>query len=537
MSSVTARALLGLFTGSALCGAAHAERAEFGAGIDLQQVVESQLSGVGGDNVTYTEITGSGSARINNRRIVATANLSLSYRLNERGELSKSLTRNGVMRMNADVIDEWLTMQTGAVITRSRIDPSGAAPQFNTGNPQNLAQTYSAYIQPDISHKFGDLGLAASYRYAYTKNSNHLAGQTGPSIGPLTNSFDSSKAQQGSMSLGMEQSDLPFSWSLSSLYRHENTSNLASHLRDFSVIGEVKVPVAETIALVASSGYQSTRSSEREALIDPTTGLPVVGNDGGFVVDPASPRLLTYDMAGFIGDAGIIWKPSQRTRIEARAGYRYGGLSVTGLVEMKPSPRSGLTIIVTDQFQSFGLGVSSGLAGTPPNLNLGSLDPGSSYQNCLFGVSAGSGRCIGGSLGQASASNYRERAATIIFNRTLREWSVSTAIGYTRRNYVDTPGTPGSLIGVVDQSIFGNLTLSGKLTRLSGVAFSFSGNLFKNGQVGASDVVSGSFTSSYRRSLGRNIGAQASVSVDASKQDGVTADVSGRAQLGLQYQF
>ena len=94
-----------------------------------------------------------------------------------------------------------------------------------------------------------------------------------------------------------------------------------------------------------------------------------------------------------------------------------------------------------------------------------------------------------------------------------------------------------TLSGVVDQSFFGNVALGTRLTRTSGVSFSFSGNLFKNGQVGASDVIAGSFNSNYYRSIGRSIQLNANLAVDASKQDGTTADISGRARLGLQYKF
>jgi uncharacterized protein (PEP-CTERM system associated) len=536
MSSSASRVMLGLLAGSTLCGAAHADRPEFGAFLDVQQLGEMQLSGAGSDDVTYTEVSGGATGRINNRRIVASASYRLSYRIPEVGDISKSVSQDGVMRLQANVIDEWLTVNTGAIVTRSRVAAGGSAPQFDSANPKNLTQTYSAFLQPSLVHRFGDLGVSASYRYAYTQNES---GQTGGVITGLpTDRFSNSKAQQGELSFGMDNSSLPFDWSISSQYRRENTSNLAQHFRALSTTAEVKVPVTDFVALVGSGGYEQTRTSQRRALVDPLTGLPVLGKGGRFVVDPASPRLLTYDMDGLIGDAGIIWKPSRRTRLEARAGYRYGGLSVTGLIEMHPSEQSGVTVIVTDRIESFGQGVSGGLADAPANLDLGqTLDPASSYQNCLFGKSPGTGRCIGGALGQASASTYHERAATVIFNRRMRKWSVATSLGYTRRTYIDDPGTLFSLDGVVDQSFFGDVSLTGQLTRNSGVSFSFSGNLFKNGQAGASDVLSGSFSSNYYRTFGRGIRAQASLAIESSKQDGVTADVSGRAQLGVQYQF
>jgi len=535
MSSATSRALVGLFAGAAVCGTAHADRPRIGAFLDLQQIAEAQLHGQGSDDVTYTEVGGNLFAQISNRRIVATGTYRLSYRIPEMGELDKSVSQDGVMRLQANVIDEWLTMEAGGIVTRSRVDPSGAAPQFNIGNPKNLTQTYSAFLQPSIAHRIGGVAVALSYRYAYTKNESS---QGTFSTGPTTNRFDSSKSQLASLSLGMDPGDLPFGWKLSSDYRHENTTNLAQHFRAINAIGEIKIPLAGApVALVASAGYERTRTSEREALIDPLTGLPVLGKGGRFVVDPASPRVLTYDMEGLIADAGIIWRPSRRTRLEARAGRRYGGLSATALVEMRPSERTGLTFVLSDRIESFGQGVSGGLAGLSPSIDLSQIDPSSSYQDCLFGRVGGSGSCIGGALGQASASVYRERAANIVFTRGMREWTFGGSVGYSRRTYFDDPNSLVSLAGVVDQSIFGNLSVNRRLSRVSGVSFSFAGNLFKNGQLGASDVLSGSVTTNYYRTFGRGIQMQATVAMDASKQDGITADVSGRAQLGLQYRF
>ena len=537
MSRATSRILMGLFAGGAACGAAHADRPKIGAFMDLQQVATTALSGEGVDDVTYTEVSGSVAAEISNRRIVASGTYRLSYRIPEYGDSDKNFTQDGVMRLQAKVIDEWLAVDAGAIATRSRVDPSGAAPTTNVGNPKNLTQTYSFFFQPALAHRIGDLSLQSNYRYAYTENNNSQI-DTG-STGPLTDRFDSSVAQEASLALGMAQSALPFDWKLSAEYRHENTTSLAQHFRAFSTIGEVKLPLGMSrVALVASGGYEQTKTSQRKALLDPVTQLPVLGKGGKFVVDPASPRILTYDMSGLIGDAGIIWRPSQRTRLEARAGYRYGGLSLTGLLEMRPDPRTGLTVIVTDRIGTFGQGVSGGLASSGPDINLGrTADPTNSYQNCLFGRATGTGQCIAGSLGQASANSYRERAVNLIFSRQFRHWDVASTLGYSRRTYIDDPTSPVSLEGVVDQSFFSSLSLGRGLTRTSRVSFSFSGNYFMNGQVGASDVMSGSFTTSYNRSFGRGIQLQASMAVDGTKQESMTADVSGRAQLGLQYKF
>jgi len=538
MSRRASRTMLGLVTGASLCGVAHADRPEFGAFMELKQLVDVQLHGDGfdrDDDVTYTELSGQLTARIRNRRVVASGTYRLIYRIPETGDVNNSISHDGVMRLQANLINDWLTMETGAIITRSRIDPSGAAPQLNSANLNNLTQTYSVFVEPTLSHRFGDVTVAGRYRYAYTQNESH---RTTVPIGPVTNRFDSSHFQQANLSLGMVRTALPFDWNISSEYRHENTTNLAQHYRSINVLAEVKVPVLPTVALVTSGGYERTRTSERDPLIDPVTGLPVLDRNGRFVVDPASPRFLTYDVDGLIADGGVIWKPSRRTRLEARAGYRFGGLSVTGLLEMKPSEKSGLTFIVTDRIDSFAQSVSTGLASSPADLDLGqSLDPGNPFQNCLFGKAAGSGRCIGGALGLASANIYRERAASVIFKHRVRRWTLLSSLGYSHRRYIDRPGTQFSLLGVVDEIYFGDMKITGQLSQRSGVTFSFAGNLFKNGQVGASDVTSGSIGTDYYRTFGRGIRAQAGFAVEATKQDGITADVSGRAQLGVQYQF
>src|SRR5436190_16449933 len=130
MRRAAAHALAGLFSGSALCGVAHAERPQIGAFFDIQQVAESQLKGAGEDLVTYTEVSGSLAAQIRNRRIVASASYRLSYRIPEVGKVSKNVNQDGVMRLQANVIEDWLAADAGAIITRSRVDPSGAAQQF-----------------------------------------------------------------------------------------------------------------------------------------------------------------------------------------------------------------------------------------------------------------------------------------------------------------------------------------------------------------------------------------------------------------------
>lgn len=534
MSKGAAQALLTLLAGGGLCGTAHADRPEFGVALNAEQIADIQIAGPG-DSVTYTEVSGGGTAQIKNRRVVLSSAYRVSYRIPEHGDLERSFNQDGVLRLQSNLIDQWLTADAGLIVTRSRVDAGGAAPQANSANARNLTQTYSAFVQPSLSHRFGDVTVGASARYAYTKNQGK---SIGPNTNPFSDRFDASTNIQMIGSVGIKRGTLPFDWEGTVEHNRENSNSLDKHVRSWRAVGQITRPVGATVALVASGGYEKTEVSEKSPLVDPLTGVPLKDTNGNFVVDPASPRFLTYDMSGMIADAGVIWKPSRRSRFEIRAGYRYGGLTVTGLLEMKPNPRTGLTVIISDRVDSFGSNISAGLAGSPADLDLNqSVDPDTSFQNCLFGKTAGTGSCIGGALGQSSPSSYRERAVNLIFSRGLRRWNIGASAGYARRTYLDTPGTLFSLDGVVDQSFFGDLTLSGRISRTAGLSFSFRGNLFKNGQIGSPDVISGSFDTNFYRTFGRGIRMQARFGVDASKPDGMTADVSGRAQLGLQYAF
>ncbi len=97
-----------------------------------------------------------------------------------------------------------------------------------------------------------------------------------------TDRFQSSFSNKIDASIGMSRSRLPFDWSIASQYQMENSTQLARHYRVFNMIGEVTVPVARTIAIVTSGGYEKTKTSERSALVD-ATGNPVTDSKGRFI--------------------------------------------------------------------------------------------------------------------------------------------------------------------------------------------------------------------------------------------------------------
>ena len=533
MSGLAARMLCGFgVVGAGLCSPAEAQRLELVPFADIRQVGQASLNGGNSDDVTYTEVSTGIAARTNTRRIVASLGYRFSYRVSEAGPSNNQTQHNGEGRFQMEVLKDILSLDAGVLATQSRVDAGGASPQFSSASNSNLTQTYAVYIQPTTRHRIGELNLLGSYRFGYVTNE----GSSGNPVGPPTDRFNSSRNQLGSVQMGMGIGALPFEWALSGQYQLEDASQLDQRFRSFSTALDIKQPIAGAFALAASVGYDNNRQMSRDAMLDPLTGIPVTDDKGRFITDKSQPRKLIYEQDGFVADAGVIWRPSQHTRVEARMGRRYGSLTYSGLIEMRPGDRSTINVIVSDRLNSFGRSVTGGLASAPAQLDLGNNDPQTSFQTCLFGVS-GNGSCLGGALGQASATSYRDRTVTAIFTRKLRRLSLTMGAGYTRRTYIDDPDEVFSLDGVVDQLFYlqGNGSLV--MARDAGLSFAFSANWFKNGQAGVGDVMSWSVNGTYYRLLGRGLRAEASLGLESSKRDGFTADMLGRAQLGVHYDF
>ena len=104
--------------------------------------------------------------------------------------------------------------------------------------------------------------------------------------------------------------------------------------------GDVVLPVLPTLALTAGVGYEKIEVSQKDPLLD-AAGNPVTDSKGRFVTDPASPRRIAYETDGLIYDAGVIWRPSPRTTLQARVGRRYGGMTYTGSLSYAASKSLG----------------------------------------------------------------------------------------------------------------------------------------------------------------------------------------------------
>src|SRR5207237_3758182 len=118
----------------------------------------------------------------------------------EDGDVDQDV-HSGLARAAFKVTPE-LTIEGGALATRSRYDIRGEAPGIFGADQRNVAQVYSLYAGPTLSTHLGELSVGGLYRIDYTKvdtpgYSPLVAGQ------PRLDRYDSSVGQVAGLTLGL----------------------------------------------------------------------------------------------------------------------------------------------------------------------------------------------------------------------------------------------------------------------------------------------------------------------------------------------
>jgi hypothetical protein len=287
---------------------------------------------------------------------------------------------------------------------------------------------------------------------------------------------------------------------------------------------------------VGSIGYEDIEISQKAPLID-ATGQPVVDGAGRFVEDPASPRLLAYDQDGIYWDAGVLWRPSRRTSIEARVGRRYGSMTYTGAATWQPSENTALQVAAFDEVTTFGAQLNDNLALLPTAFG-NPRGPFGGNLGCVAGASGGLGGCFNPALQSINSSAFRARGVTALYSTSYGPWSASAGAGYIRRTY-KTPVVLGTfnLNGLADESWFGQGQVGYTIDDRSSVDGAIFANLYDSGIAGAPNVLSTGATAAYQRLFGRRLSATAALGLYSDRVDGFEGDLIGTAYLGMRYQF
>jgi uncharacterized protein (PEP-CTERM system associated) len=308
------------------------------------------------------------------------------------------------------------------------------------------------------------------------------------------------------------------------------------------------LPITNEWALTGGLGYENIEISSRDPLVD-ATGSPVIDNNGRFVTDRTSPRRLSYETDGLFWDVGVMWRPSPRTSLSARAGRRYDTMTYTGSLSYQVSSHTGLNIGVYDSVDSFGRGLTDTLASLPTSY-VTTPDPfGDQFGGCVFGAqgtgrtdsiatgTSGAGACMTPLLGAITTASFRSRGVVGVLSTSAGAWDLGLGLGYTNRKFLVPRSGPASILANTNDDIyFGQLTASRTLTQRSTLAANAYFDYFDSGLAGAPGVFGTGANTSYSYSFGR-FGATASVGVYTFDQDEFGSDVSGQALLGMRYSF
>lgn len=500
--------------------------------LEVQQVLFADLDG-GRDILTYTTVSAGVDASIATRRAEAQVSLRYERVIGYDSQVEDQDIVSGLARGSV-AVSRNLSLEAGAVATRSSIDGRGASPTSFQPFSDNVTQVYSVYAGPTFNAQVGELGVNAAYRVGYTKVEDVDSGPLPPGQLPI-DIFDDSVSHVATASVGMQPGTLPFGWTVSGAYEREDGGQLDSRYEGAFVRGDVIVPITDTLAAVGGVGYEKITVSERDALRD-GLGNPVVSPGGRLVTDPTSPRLNAYESDGIIWDAGVLWRPSRRTTLEARYGHRYGSDTYVGSFTYVPNDRMGINVSVYDSVSGFGGALNDALADLPTQFRSNRNPLTGDINSCAFAASGGF--CLNNALRTASSATFRSRGAQASVSTLSGPWSSGLAIGYDRRKFLASAlGGQGQIAGLIDENYYLSGYLGRELDRRSSVSSNVYATFNDPGQAGAANSWGYGANVSYYRNIWRGLSATAAAGIDTYEVENFDKDVSASALLGLRYSF
>lgn len=511
--------------------------------IELTQVATADLVNGNDDVLTYTQIAAGIDAGIQTRRTQAQVSYRYERRIDYQRDVGDDDIHSGLARAAVGITPA-LTLEAGALATRTRSDIRGAAPTNLAGNVDNVSQVYSLFAGPSLSTNSGPVQINAGYLFGYTKAETPTYRDAFAT--PL-DTFDESVNHLAQASIGVAAGQVaPFGVTVSGAYERDEADQLDQTYEGYFARGDVTLPVSRTLALRAGAGYEKIESTQRDALLG-AGGIPVTDDDGRFVTDPDSPARIAYETDGLIYDAGVIWRPNRRLELQANAGYRYGGETYFGSLNWQVTRDSAFQAVVYDGIETFGRQLRDSLSDLPTAF-VSQPDPfGQQFNGCVFGQQGGTGTgagtvgaggCLNDVFQSLSTATFRARGVDAVYSYGRGRSTFGVGGGYANRRLY-APRTPAGLRidGVEDQSAYANLFYSYNISRTAVFDANLLGNWYSSGVSGDRDVYGLGANASLSKSFGR-LGTMASLGVfgfDDGTEDGDI--VSAQALLGARYTF
>ncbi len=502
--------------------------------IEAAQVLTADVRG--GDVLTYTQVSAGIDASVVSRRITATVSARYDRNFSYNKKVADQNVVTGLAKVSA-MVAPGVTIDGGAVATRSRADIRGAAPSLTQGNISNTAQVISADAGPSVAGNVGPIGLAASYRFGGTEVSTPTPKNLPAGSRPLDN-YSNSQRHLITASAGVKPGrGLPVGVSASGAYEREDAGQLDQKYEGYYGRGDVVVPVTPHIALTGGAGYEKIEISQRDPVVN-GAGQPVLDANGRYISNTAVPRRIAFNTTGLFWDAGVLYKTA-RTTLQARVGRRYDSMSYTGSLQWQASSAIGFNLGVYDGIQSFGRQLRGGVNSIPTAFVASGDALSQNFTGCTFGQSsAESGGCLNGAFQSISTAQYRSRGvdATLVAKRGPT--TLGFGAGYSNRKFLVPGAGPNLTIqnGDTDQSVYAQAFWAQAFSPNNGVDVNVNAQVFDPGVAGSEVIYTMATSAGYYHRFG-NLGASASVGVSGFDSKATDAQVQAQARLGLRYGF
>ena len=502
--------------------------------IELSQTIDADLDS--GDVLTYTSVAAGIDASVDTARLSAQASYRYEHRFSWDDDYGDDSIHSGLARA-AFRLTPQLTLEGGALATRTRYDIRGEAPGVLAGEDSNTTQLYSLYAGPTLSTYAGPVELNALYRIGYTKvetpdASPAIAGQ------PRLDFYDDSVGHiVGATAALPTGAVLPVGLTASAGWERETSGALKQRYEGYYVRGDVLAPVSPNLALQAGIGYEEIETSQRDVLLTPA-GAPVIDNNGRFVLDAASPRRVTYRTDGVYYDAGVVWRPSRRTSVSARVGKRYGSTSYTGSASWAASQNVGVQVGVYDVVTTFGRQLRQGISNLPTSFIATRDQFAQAFNGCTFGTEGSApGGCLDGVFQSVTTASYRARGLDAVVTATRGRNTFGGGVGYANRKLF-APNRPGiTIFGLEDESYYAQVFFSRQLSANNGIDVQGFADYYDPALAGSEDVFSAGATGTYYHQFGR-LSTSASVGLYHFRVgDGIDDSWRAQALLGARYSF
>lgn len=500
--------------------------------IEAAQVLNAELS-PGNDTVTYTRLAAGVDATLLGRKSQGVVSLRYEHRVGW-GDAEDGDVISGVARVSA-ALAQGLSIEAGGVAARTRVDNSGAAVLSPFTDDDAVTDVYSLFAGPSLHTMAGDIEIEADYRIGYSRVDNNDAIVSVPGEEPI-DLFDESTVHSANVRAGISpHAVLPVGLGVGAGWYREDISNLDQRIDDRHVRADVTVPLSPNIALVGGVGYEDVEISSRDVLRD-AFGDPVIGPGGSFVTDESGPRVLAYDVDGFIWDVGVMWRPSVRTALEAHVGRRYGSTSFWGTFSWQATHRSSINIGVYDDVAGFGGQINRALVSLPTEFTASRNAITGDLSSCMSSLEGGS--CLGGAFGSIRSAAFRARGVAATYALELGRINAGIGAGYDRRKFIAAEDTIlASANGLTDENVWLAAYLNAQLSPRSRIDTNFRANWFDSELDLSGSTSAYGATAAYSRLLTQRLSATAAVGIDGLSRKELEDIWVASALLGMRYNF